>query len=516
MKPGSTTPSAYWLFWVMLAVMAVLFPVYTWHDDTSGFLTDDAMYLLLADFFSPHYEGNPFLHYLVIHQARFPPVFPLVIGLLGGGSETMGTAHLVVCASFIASAVALYAWASRVLDSRQTGAACLLIYALLPKTLVYVIEIWSEFLYMAMVFAVFILLDVAQRSRHQARQALSACALLIGLALLTRTIGVALLAAFVLYLLVNRVERKYLYIPIAILPPVCWKIIKSFFGYGGTYSEDLTRYMSMDGIATLVLTDIPRNASLLLESWGRHFAIEPGASWGLQGIAVLLLLLALIGWWRRAAGRQADAYYVVFYIAVVLVWPYPDHATRFLYPILVPALAYLFIGLAAVIPKTEPRLQTGFAAALLLLMLALVYPNALFVIDRVSEPLPGHIREDFRHTRQWLRGHDIQRPRDEVERRQTVISLIKRLDEHVGPRECIYAVHPPSTMLYSGRRSIILPEQASIEKLTYCRYMFVMNLIGIFGPMYPMDEIDTSRLTLVDHERDGNARPQAFLYRIQP
>lgn len=515
MKPSLSNPPAYWLFWVILVVMAAVFPVYAWHENTSGFLTDDAMYLLLADFYSPYYEGNHYVHQLVTSQARFPPAFPVFIGLFGGGSNNMQIAHLATCATFLASGAALYAWARRVLDSRQTAVACLLVYALLPKTLVYVIEIWSEFLYMALAFLALLALDTVQRNSRHAREGYYACAAVIGLALLTRTVGIALLAAFIVHVHVHSVSRKYTYILMAVLPAAAWKIVQTILGYGGTYMDDLTRYIPRDGAPTLLLTDIPHNASLLLESWGRHFLVDPGSPLPAHGLALLLLALALIGAARRAADKQADPYYVLFYIVMVMVWPHPDHYTRLLYPVVVPALVYMFIGLAVVTAKASTPVRSGTPAILILAILALMYPNALFVIDRFLAPVPTHIAEDFRHTRQWLQGNDMERVYSEADRRQAVTNLIGRVDEHLAPHECIYAVHPPSAMLYSGRRSIILPEKATIAKLGKCRYVFVMNLAGVFRPLYPLNLIDASRLVLVDRELDNRGHPQAFLFKIR-
>lgn len=513
----NTNNKPYWLFWVLLAVMAAVFPPFAWHENTAGFLTDDGMYLLMADFFSPYYHHNHHIQQLIIEQSRFPPAFPVLIGLLGGGSSNMPVAHLVTCATFIASAAALYAWAGRVLDSRELAVACMAIYALLPRTLVYVTEIWSEFLYMTLVLVVFMLLDLAVRSqsRRRVREMLCACALFIGLAVLTRTIGVALFAAFVVFLFQHSFRRKYLYILIAVALPVFWQVVKAVNGYGGGYGGDLERYFSPSGFQTLLLDDVPANAALLLDSWGRHFAAAPGSSWLLHTMSGVLLILALVGAGRRAVNKCPDVYYAVLYIAIVLVWPHPAHNARFLYPLIPLALVYIFAGLNLVVPGSSAGVRTGSRAILVLAMLAMVYPNAVFVVNRFHEPVPDYIPDDFRHTRQWLRGSDMERIHHEAEQKAAVIRLLRRTREHFGRRQCVYAAHPISTMLYSDRISIIIPRGATIEKLWVCRYLIAVNLQTVYEPNYPLRRVDLDRLTLLDSEPDSQGRPQAFLFEIK-
>jgi hypothetical protein len=514
MNPSSSKSFAYWPFWMVLAVLILVFPVYTWHENTSGFLTDDGVYLLMADFFSPYYHGNPAVLQLMMDQARFPPAFPVLIGLLGGGSENMHAAHLIMCGTFIASAVFFYIWARRTLGARDIAAACVVVYALLPKTLVYVTELWSEYLYMVFVFAALILLDLSKRPRGHSRELLCACALLIGLSILTRMAGLALLAAFVVFLYVNAVRRKYLYIFVAAFLPVCWEAIKFVNHYGGGYTGDLDQYLSPHGAAKLLLHDMPNNAFLLLQSWGRHFSAAPGSPWMLQAFAGVLLLLALAGAARRALAGAPDLFYIAFYIAMVLIWPYPAHNTRFLYPLVPLALVYTFTGLSGLTRSRWARTRSLSEAALLLLILLMIFPNAAFVANRFLAPVPSYIPEDYRHTREWLRG-DIEDAYHDASDKSTVVRLTKRIGEHVSPRACVYSAHPVTTMLYSDRMSIIVPRHVSIRKLTSCRYLFAMNLKTEYPPYYPLHKVNPDSLVLLDSELDRRGRPQALLFRIR-
>lgn len=514
MNPNGADNSTYWLFWLILAAMFVVLPGYVWHENTSGFLTDDGVYLLMADFFSPRETGNPLVQQLMMDQARFPPAYPVLIGLFGGGAASMQVAHLVTCGTFIASAVLFYLWARQALERKELAAACLVIYALLPRTLVYVLEIWSEFLYMAVVFAALVVLNLAERRRQHSRELLLAGAMLIGLSILTRTIGVALLAAFVVFLYTRGFARKYLYIATAVLLPVCWEVIKRVNHYGGGYGEDLAQYLSWDGAAKLFLTDIPHNAFLLFQSWNRHFAVEPESSWGMHWLSTALLLLALTGLARSAALKNIDFFYVVFYIPIVLVWPYPAHETRFLYPLIPFALVYMFAGLYVLVPGRAARPRWFSQTVLVALTLSMIFPGLVFRVDRFFSPVPGYIPDDYRHTRHWLRSRDPEDAYRESEQKAVVVKAMKRIGSRVNPRQCVYSAHPVSTMLYSQRMSIIVPRNPAIDRLTSCHYLFVMNLETAYRPDYPLHQVDLDRLSLLYVERDRLGHSQAFLFRI--
>lgn len=512
--PGhGTGVTTYWLFWLLIAVVIAVFVPFAWHRNTAGFLSDDAVYLLMADFFSPFFHGNPLVPAFMMSRTRFPPALPVLIGLLGGGTENMYRAHLIVVSTFFASAALFCAWARRMLGARDVAAACLLGYVLLPRTMVYAIEIWSEYLYMAFVFMVFLLLDAGKRSRESSRELLFVCALVIGLAILTRTIGVALLAVFAVYLYRQAVERKLFYIGVAVVLPASWRLIKLLNHYQGGYVEDLAPYLSPSGMERMVLVHIPHEASLLLKTWYQHLSVTEASSSVLYAVGAVLLVLALVGLARRAAAASEDSSYVLVYLAIIVVWPHPAENIRFLYPLMPMALVYMFFGLSGIMAGTLAPVRPWAQAGLLGLVLLLILPNALLVAHRFLSPVPGYIPEDYRHTRYFLRGN-VEHAYQDVEQKNHIVRLMSRVSDQVSPDECVYSAHPVSTMLYSKRVSILMPSDASIDKLTACRYLFVMNAKALFPPDYPLHRVDTNRLKLLDFERDRHGVVQAFLFRI--
>lgn len=505
------------LLLLVLLLLAAVIPAYTWHEDTSGFLTDDAGYLMMADFFSPYFEGNVYVDTLNMLRTRFPPVFPIVIALFGGGSQNMGAAHLATGVTFLLAALLLYVWVRTSLCRPKLALACLVVFALLPETLIYVLELRSEFLYLAFLLATFVALDAADRSERYRHELLLAASVLVGLCILTRVVGVCLLAAFLIHLFINRIPRKHLYAITAVALPACWHVIKAINDYSNMYTDDLARYASYDGLWRLLANDIPLNAWLMLTSWGTNFGAGGDASWFHEAVAAVLLLLALLGFATRIRARQPDAFYVIFYVAVYLVWPHPDHMTRFVYPLVPIGLLYIFVGtrLIAGIGKQAPVSIPLLNAGIVLLMLLLIVPNALSVTTRFMTPVPDHVPDDFRHTRGWLEGRDTQFIRKEVEIKSNVVSLLKRSARHLAENECIYADHRPLVMLYTQRPAIRLPSNLAPGNLRRCEYLFVMNLKAEHTPKYPLDVIEHERLELMDIQHDIKGEQQAYLFRIR-
>jgi len=209
-----------------------------------------------------------------------------------------------------------------------------------------------------------------------------------------------------------------------------------------------------------------------------------------------------------------DTFYVVFYVALILVWPHPDHMTRFVYALMPLALLYTFAGVCVALDRYPAVPSRPVRLAAVLLMLALVYPNVFVLIDRYNTPIASHIPEDFRHTHSWLLQDNLAEKQSGAEIKHNVISLLKRAPRHLEPNECIYTDHIPLVMLYGHRPAERLPPKLSPRWLRKCEYLFIMNLSANHYPKYPLDVLDHDRLELVDIEHDKAGNQQAYLFRL--
>ena len=66
--------SACWYVWIAI------------HNPQLGFVADDVVYLLMADWYSPWPLAFDAAHDHVRHYAQFPPLFPMLLAVAGGGT----------------------------------------------------------------------------------------------------------------------------------------------------------------------------------------------------------------------------------------------------------------------------------------------------------------------------------------------------------------------------------------------------------------------------------------------
>src|SRR5678815_4616641 len=85
---------------IFLVLSAGLY-AFGWNHESAGFLSDDAVYLLMADGFSPFRPAEPGLTAYVMREALFPPLYPLLLAVLGAGSGTLVWAHVITTTTLV-------------------------------------------------------------------------------------------------------------------------------------------------------------------------------------------------------------------------------------------------------------------------------------------------------------------------------------------------------------------------------------------------------------------------------
>ena len=83
-----------------------------WHEQPVGVVADDAIYLLMADRLSPFAAGTSDSAF-IDRYTHFPPLYPLVLAALGGGSEAILPARLVSAGCLMLGLLATWAWLRR-------------------------------------------------------------------------------------------------------------------------------------------------------------------------------------------------------------------------------------------------------------------------------------------------------------------------------------------------------------------------------------------------------------------
>jgi hypothetical protein len=116
-EPRSSAPVlAYYLLAgaVFLAIAAVYIAL-TYPDPITGFNSDSAHYLFMADTLSPYHQTAGAEHQRIAvriwQTSPFPPGYPLVLALFGAGTQHISRAHLVTTGCLLAALLCLFCWA---------------------------------------------------------------------------------------------------------------------------------------------------------------------------------------------------------------------------------------------------------------------------------------------------------------------------------------------------------------------------------------------------------------------
>ncbi|MBI4692540.1 MAG: hypothetical protein HY749_00780 [Gammaproteobacteria bacterium] len=482
---------------------AALYAVLGVHAGYTGTISDAAVYLVIADHFSPWRTTVPDLGPFAFARYPFPPLYPLLLAWAGGGSSAPFASHAFGAATLGAAVGAAYAWLRANGAPAIAALALTLLFALLPVTLVTALDIVSEPLYLLLSLVGL----VAIAGPATARRGLVA-ALAIGLAAVARTAGVTLLAAFVLAWLPRARGTLRLWPPLlACAPAVVWSIVKHVYGLG-TYDVDA------GGPARLIAT-MGGNLRALAEGLVTSFDLTAPShvALSLAGLAVP----AAIGWFGALRRRECAAWYAAFHLALLLVWPHPAHARRFLFVLLPFALGYVWSG--AVRLAGERGTWGGTAVVVLVGLLGL--PGGSLVLGQIASGEPE------RRTPMWYRIADPAAATRAVQTTTRMLRFVHAAGSSLPADACISAALPQYVLLHAHRRTEILPlpaagAQALDAALARCPYVMMMAVedhppSGL-PPMYPFAWIKNRMKVLgVEylHPGSGEGTVLAMLARVE-
>ena len=102
--------------------------------DFTGLMSDTPIYVLLADHFSPSYASADWFSFLFARYP-FPPLYPIVLGLLGGGSQHIVWTHLIGALMISLCAGAYCYWLLQQDWTNRLAVLQTLVFVLLPITL---------------------------------------------------------------------------------------------------------------------------------------------------------------------------------------------------------------------------------------------------------------------------------------------------------------------------------------------------------------------------------------------
>ncbi|MGE0484472.1 MAG: hypothetical protein AB7Q81_10060 [Gammaproteobacteria bacterium] len=450
---------------IALATFAALLLPFAAQVGFTGFMADDALYVLLVDALSPAHADDPLLLY-VRQVAHLPPLYPALLALAGAGSEALARAHLVQGLLVLVALAAQAAYVRLLSGSDRLGLLVLAVLAALPATWLLASELWSEFLYLALTG---IALACARQAAVTPRWWYWAAAL-AGLAAITRGVGLALIGALVIGAFVRRRRALPGILALAALPLVVARLAGQ--GSPGDYVEVFSgRVADLARLPAVVITNIAAAGP----GWAAVFQDHPATPAML--LAVLVALLALLGAWPRLRRLEPDAVYVTLYLGLVAVWPFPDFMTRFLYPLVPLVLLYFACGLRTCAARALPRMATertlAVASVGLVVLFIAVACWSSPLAQRYFAPPPGPLTT-YRTSRYWLSPPAPARALDDLASKHAMTTFMRDLPRLVGPRECIHARHPAAVMLHAHRLAFPAPAGTARPSRPTCRFHLVL------------------------------------------
>lgn len=458
---------------VVTALMVAWGLVYfSYQNIFAGFNLDDAFYLLMADLFSPFHPDKSPLLLEMVSRRNYPPLYPLYLSLFHGGAENIGNAQIANAVALIGGLGTLYLWQRKLNFSAVTAFTATLTVALSPMVMHTFQSLWSEHLYTALALLAMLF---ATSSNNGSRKWIF-CACCVALASLTRTIGVALIGAFVFYAIVHKPPRRTLTFTVAALPLILERALNHIFSVSGhSYIGEL--YSQIKTIFTFHW--FAEQSITYFAAWTKTLTLGGGLL--SSTIAIILLITAAAELVVRLRKKHLDALYVIAYLIVILLWPFPKQAYRFLLPIFPFLLTYIILFTSRLIAyaslKIDKKLARNMVAGVVFVVVAM--PSFHHVATRLSEPAPPQLKP-FAHTYIWMWADTVSDAILIAKARAGFIHDMKIIAETVPASECVYSELPTVVMLYAHRLAVPSP-WATLKSIGHtrlaCRYYYMVPIM---------------------------------------
>jgi hypothetical protein len=467
-------------------------------SDQPGFLSDSARYLFMAEYFG---YSSDWLVRSIFHTSIFPPLFPIAISIFGPSAVS---AHYLSTAFFLLASIPFFYWLKTFLTDKEA----LLITGVTwcaPILLRTSLDILSESLFIFLTFIAFRI----TRSPHRREVAIS-LAFTISLAILTRSIGVALLPGLIIWLWAGRKQiggSALLMAIFTLLAPIfAWELYKTLSRPGGNEVS----YVSV--IIDLLRNDFTGLLGVIAENVDAFLKV--GLSNGGVYLHVILLILAIPTFAKRLIELSFDATFLLCYVAIILIWPFPLEMTRFMVVIIPIIVVYALITSSRLASRsvTQREATTGLFSLLLFLMFL---PSNIHQFNRMKMEVDP-IFQVYQRSSHWVSIAD----EDEAMKSLVNMHRLSIARSHVGKtveeNECVYALFADLLSYQSRRRTVQMP--TSVEEMTECRYVFASVQTSMqfeFEPMFPVLAEGFENRTPLWASIDDNNEPVAALFDLK-
>jgi hypothetical protein len=444
-------------FLALLAGAAALLIAYCAQGGLASVGDDSASYLVVAHWMA---GARPEILPWVGHHTHFPPLFPAALAL--AGPENLHAAHALV-AIFAALALApIHSFALRESGRRRAALLLVALFLLTPSAWVSAKGILSE--------PLFLLLSAASLAwwSHRVRGGGGRAewlvlGVLIGAAMLTRVVGVALLAALVMHAATEAISERRrppigplaLAIAPGVLALLAWIAVRPEAG-GGAYQR------VSDAMTQAWLAEPARMAgaslSGMLGGWTAAFTGDAEVGELARIMTGIVGALAIAGLALRLHRNELDAWYVAISLAIVFGWVFREENTRrLLYPLLPLLLFHAGEALAAAGRALGGERRASIAVAAGAALVALVCAPAVALLARKAldrEPVFEGLSPRLSDITEYYTTLDGSRSRALAARHAAVLAGFEAVGRLTPPGARIMWMRPEYVALLARREGV--------------------------------------------------------------
>ncbi len=497
-----------WLLLGGYVALVITYFIWTWSHILGDFGGDNAYYLLTARYFSPYLPSSDVASFFVSHSP-YPPLFPLFLALTGG-AENLLAAHVVTTISLLLALAILYVWA-RTLDLPVLIAGmAVLFFAILPGTYTHALSILSENFYL--MWCLLAITSVSLSEKNGDMRWLWVASVAVAATTLTRSAGISLLAAFVIYLALNK-PRPHIWwhVALAAIPFLLWSLVRpSGTGYL-RIMMDKYDVSSFTGIMGAVYSQL----GFMLAGWIGNFSGSPV----LNVVIYLIGVLSLVGMGYRCAKQKFDGIYAFAYLVLVMIWPFPAETKRLILVIVPVLLIHALLVIRNIgLLGAPPRLVQGAWALFLASLAIVVLPNLVLTSKRFFQPLPEDL-EAYRRSPGWY-SLVLSDAHAQINFEHAFTEGLKRIAKHVPENACVYSIKPTLVGYFLNRRAYAPPKQELDDPAFYsvletqgCRYFLLSGFVSpsYNTPYYPAARLHDNLTPLETIIASGEVVPVAVL-----
>ena len=478
-----------------------------WIDNLASLANDSVHYLVMARHYSPWVSETPAIATAWLNQ-DFPLLFPWLLAI-SGAAHSFLYAHILVIAIGLMCIYLYYLLLIRWVGNEIWILFPICIFALSPGFILGLQGILSESFYLLLVLAFMLYYRPAEKiaARH-----IVLAGILMAAVLLTRTIGISLCIAVLAQAFFSSAYQKRVhYQPIFIVVIALLVYFFTMAAWGPVkdshYLDMLVRYLTGQdlyqiGTGTEYYFSVVSQLSSLFNSWTAFWIIywRTDVFSSSYYVVMGLLLLSMSGLLIRLIRNQYDAWYVLFYLLILLVWPHPGQMVRLLFPIMPILLLYSGYTITKLVSLTKfPTRKTMITSIFYMFVMVAVVPSHAFLHARAnmaSESQLFPVYEIFRKTGLETANIDL------VLQNQTLIDFANIKNSVPEDAKILYFL-PSYLAILSDRKGVAVPSPVDgatyrqIAKNNGAGYIFLTR----FHPRNTRP--DFSGLTGAEHLRSG-------------